>query len=525
MYSNLTLQAKSLAYNSSLAKRILSSMHILDNLNCENNPGCLFTAKHLGCSHARQSVGWLRNRTESHGLATVATKDLTVTQQYNESLRSAAGCCPAHSPSRPKAAQMKFFLIVLKNVRRNLLRTTLTSLGTMVLVFVVTLVWSVLGFLSAATSEKSNNFKAIISERWQIPSQMPFAYAARLSEGAPRHPGDLKIAPEDSMTWQFYGGSLEREQAKRTLDNGLFFFAMDPTRILTMMDELDSLPPAKAQALAAPIRKMQENRQGVIIGRDRLARLKKQVGDRFTLFGGNYKDINLEFEVVGTFPEGTRYDLSAIMNRDYLNAALDDYERANKGKKHPLAAKSLNLVWLRVPDKAAFNKLAAQITSSPEFQAPAVKCETASSGISTFLEAYKDIFWAMRWFLAPAILITLSLVIANAISISVRERRMEIAVLKVLGFQPGHILGLVLAEAVLIGTTAGLASATLTYFVITVWMGGLKFPIAFFSSFFIPPDAVWWGLAVGAATAFLGSVVPAWSARSVKVADVFSKVA
>ena len=66
-----------------------------------------------------------------------------------------------------------------------------------------------------------------------------------------------------------------------------------------------------------------------------------------------------------------------------------------------------------------------------------MKCETASSGIATFLEAYRDLIWGMRWLLAPAILVTLSLVISNAISISVRERRMELAVLKVLGFRPG----------------------------------------------------------------------------------------
>ena len=45
----------------------------------------------------------------------------------------------------------------------------------------------------------------------------------------------------------------------------------------------------------------------------------------------------------------------------------------------------------------------------------------------------------------------MALVIANAISISVRERRTEMAVLKVLGFRPGQILVLVLGEALLIG--------------------------------------------------------------------------
>ena len=73
---------------------------------------------------------------------------------------------------------MKFVLLVLKNIRRNLVLSSLTSLGTIVLVLVVTLVWSVLAFLDRATSEKQRNLKAIITERWQIPSQMPFSSSA-----------------------------------------------------------------------------------------------------------------------------------------------------------------------------------------------------------------------------------------------------------------------------------------------------------------------------------------------------------
>jgi putative ABC transport system permease protein len=56
-------------------------------------------------------------------------------------------------------------------------------------------------------------------------------------------------------------------------------------------------------------------------------------------------------------------------------------------------------------------------------------------------------------------------------------------------------------------------------------MGGIQFPIGFFDRFFIPVDALWWGLAMGGGAALLGSFAPAWSARNVKVADVFSKVA
>ena len=101
-----------------------------------------------------------------------------------------------------------------------------------------------------------------------------------------------------------------------------------------------------------------------------------------------------------------------------------------------MADRSLSLVLVKVDDKEAYNRVAEQITTSPYYHNPQVKCETESSGIGSFLDAYRDLLWGMRWLLAPACLGTLALVLANAISISVRERRTEMAVLKVLGFRP-----------------------------------------------------------------------------------------
>ena len=60
---------------------------------------------------------------------------------------------------------MKFFLLIVKNVGRNMLRATLTALGTMVLVLVVTLVWSILALLDLVTAEKNENLKAMVTER------------------------------------------------------------------------------------------------------------------------------------------------------------------------------------------------------------------------------------------------------------------------------------------------------------------------------------------------------------------------
>jgi putative ABC transport system permease protein len=417
---------------------------------------------------------------------------------------------------------MKFLMLILKNVRRNLLRTILTAAGTMVLVFVVTLVWSVLDFLDQATSEKAQNLKTIVTERWQIPSRLPFSYAQTLAEGAPRNPEDVRVAPADSMTWQFYGGTLDPQN--RTMENNLFAIAMEPEKLMTMMDDLDSLPPDKAATFSQVVEKLKANKQGLVLGKERLRTINKQVGDRIKIYSINYREIDLEFEIVGLFPDG-RYDLSAVFNRQYLNDAMDQYPSTHGGKPHPMMSGSLNLVWLRVPDRDSFQKVREQIEESPFYSNPAVKCETAASGVSTFMEAYRDLIFGMRYLLAPAIIIVLSLVIANAISISVRERRTELAVLKVLGFRPSQILILVIGEALMLGGSAGLASAGLTYWVINRVFGGLNFPIAFFSTFMIPDNAVWWGLGVGALASLAGSIGPALSARSVKVSEVFSKVA
>jgi putative ABC transport system permease protein len=416
---------------------------------------------------------------------------------------------------------MKFVLLMLKNVRRNLLRSFLTGMATIMLVLVITLVWSILDFLAEATREKEKDLKAIITERWQIPSRMPFAYAAELENGGARNPGDVR--PTDSMTWQFYGGSLDPTKMER--DNLLFAIAMEPRKLETMMDDLDKLQGKEKADFHEVVMKLEQNRQGLILGRDRLKSLKKQVGDRIKLYGLNYKEIDLEFEIVGLFPEGGRYDQSAVMHRDYLNMALEQYPLTHGGRQHPMADRTLALFWIRVNSKADFERIAEQISTSPAFTNPAVKCETAASGVANFLDSYRDIFWGMRWLLTPAAIASLCVVSANAIGISVRERRQELAVMKVLGFRPLQIMLLVLGESMLLGLLAGTLGAWGTYYLINEYFGGFALPIAFFGKFFISDGALWWGPAVGLFAGFIGSVAPAWSACSVKVTEVFSKIA
>src|SRR5579871_1543586 len=158
-----------------------------------------------------------------------------------QNVAAAAAVCVAALAAFLAGRTLLFYLrFVFKSLSRNLLRSILTGLATAVFVLLVTMIWSVFALLDRATEAKSKDLKAIMTERWQIPSQMPFGYAASLEEGAATEPGDYQVLAEnDAMTWQFYGGTLD--PANRTRENILFFFCMQPSKLTKMMDGLDEL--------------------------------------------------------------------------------------------------------------------------------------------------------------------------------------------------------------------------------------------------------------------------------------------
>src|SRR5271165_7158905 len=97
------------------------------------------------------------------------------------------------------------------------------------------------------------------------------------------------------------------------------------------------------------------------------------------------------------------------------------------------------------------------------------------------------------------------------------------AVLKVLGFRPGHLLALVLGEALLLGTGTGLVTGALIYWIVNTFFSGIT--VGGSDPFPVPWEAVLWGGSVGGATALIGSVLPAWTACSVRPSQVFARVA
>jgi putative ABC transport system permease protein len=122
--------------------------------------------------------------------------------------------------------------------------------------------------------------------------------------------------------------------------------------------------------------------------------------------------------------------------------------------------------------------------------------------------------------IVTAVFFTMLLVTANTMAQSVRERTSEIGVLKTLGFTNGGVLGLVLAEAVLItvlGGTLGLAGA---------WWLGVQFEPVFrqyLPGFRVPADAIVLGAGFMVGLGLVAGAVPATQAMRLRIVEALRR--
>jgi putative ABC transport system permease protein len=181
-----------------------------------------------------------------------------------------------------------------------------------------------------------------------------------------------------------------------------------------------------------------------------------------------------------------------------------------------------------MPSKEAYQQLAAIVNEPGTFSAPAVKMETFSAAIQSFMEPFKDILWGLQVFVMPAVVVIMCLVIGITITIGVRERWTEMAVLKVLGFQPWQVMGMIVSEAVLIGVFGGMLSTWTVYFlprIISAINKAVEGNFKFFDRMEFPAIILLYGPILGILVGLIGAALPSWNARKVKVSEVFAQVA
>jgi len=118
------------------------------------------------------------------------------------------------------------------------------------------------------------------------------------------------------------------------------------------------------------------------------------------------------------------------------------------------------------------------------------------------------------------------LVVANTMSMAVRERRREIGVLKTLGFSDQGVMALVAAEAVLIGAAAGALGIALSGAAVS-GLSALPFlgdAVRAYPDLSLSPSLAAAGLAAALSVSGLAGIVPALLAFRIRVAEALRTI-
>jgi len=125
------------------------------------------------------------------------------------------------------------------------------------------------------------------------------------------------------------------------------------------------------------------------------------------------------------------------------------------------------------------------------------------------------------------ILFAVTLIVANTIAMSARERVTEMAVMRTLGFGQGHILGFILAEAIVMSLLAGVLGVALAKFaIIPAMVAGLnKTSVsAWLVNFRVSPATLAMAFVVSVGIGILAGFVPAIRSSRLKIVDGLRQV-
>ncbi|HEY7411061.1 MAG TPA: FtsX-like permease family protein [Vicinamibacteria bacterium] len=402
---------------------------------------------------------------------------------------------------------MKFLPFVVKHLRRNWVRTASTVLAMAVCIFLFCTLRSVLTAIDALL-EASSASRLATRHAVSLVFNLPLAYGPRIASV----PGVKRVAVN---SW--FGGSLPAKKEGKaeggegsTTDWSNFFpnMAVEAEPFFAMYPEYQ-VAPDQFQAFLQDL-------QGCVVGRKLADRFNWKVGDHFFLesFIPPYRKRSGPFEFVVRGIIDT--DRGKYPNTD-LNVMYFHYKYLREGSGRPLGA---GTYWVEIEDPGQAAAVSRAIDALFENSDAQTRTETEQAFAAGFISMAGNLALLLNT-IAMAVSFTILLVTANTMSMAVRERRTEIAVLKTLGFSSGQVMGLIVAEAMTLGVLGGAlgigGSKALVWLLTTT--PGIKDMLAGLglSELDIQPAVAAMGFGVALFLGFAAGFVPAWNAYRARI--------
>jgi putative ABC transport system permease protein len=388
---------------------------------------------------------------------------------------------------------MQLLKISARNLSRNKFRTLFTILGAAIAILAFTMLQTVLTAWNAA-AEHSAKDRIATRHKVSFVIALPKRYidTIRGTEGV------------SAATWANWFGAKDPNNP----DSFFATLAVDSKTFLEVYDEI-SVPEDQQKAWL-------EDRKGAVVGDVLAKQLKVKVGDKITLSGTIYPG-DWEFNVRGIY-KATRKSVDRsqfLFHWDYMNESLD-------------AGRQDQIGWVisRIDDVSRSAEISAAIDQTFDVKDTQTVTMSERAMNVSFMAMFSAMLTALE-IVSMIIMLIMALILGNTIAMGVRERTGEYAVLRAVGFRPGQIGLLVVGEALVIGMLSAVVGMGMAYPIVEQGLGRwLEENMgAWFPYFRISAQTAVAGVVLSVGLALIASVIPAWQAARLNVADALRRVA
>ena len=375
-----------------------------------------------------------------------------------------------------------------RNLFRRKGRTILTILAVAVAVLIFSAIRTAVAMWNAGADEAAKD-RLATRHKVAITMQLP----ARYIEEVRAVPG---VAAATWANW--FGGKDPKERTP-------FFAALaaDHNSWFDVMDEMTVPADQLAKWKATP--------NGAILGEVLAKTLEVQIGSKLVINSDIYPG-DWEFEVVGIY--------SASRKTVDRNTMVFRWDYVNNDPRNTWGKDQIGWVMSRLKNAGESAAVSKQIDKLFDEKDDQTVTMSERAFQLSFLGAFSAILTAFD-LVSFVILLIMTLILANTIAMSVRERTHEYGVLRAIGFPPSYILTFILAESVLVALVGGIVGIGLTFLAINMGMGPfIEENMAAMFPYFRTPSWVML-VAVGAAGVLggLAASIPAVRASRLKVTD------
>jgi putative ABC transport system permease protein len=379
---------------------------------------------------------------------------------------------------------MKFLALVLANLGRKKVRTTLTIGSFAVALFLFGLLVAIRGAFNQGV-EVAGADRLVVINKVSIIQPLPIAYRDKIAQ----------VPGVKAVTYASWFGGIYQDEKN-------FFpqMAIDPETWRAMYPEF-KVPDDEWEAFLKDLR-------GCIAGAATAKRFGWKIGDRIPIKGSYLPGI-WEFDLKGIYT-GARPDDDTTQfwfQRKYLEENGPQWYKGDVG---------WYVVRVANPDDAGkvIGAIDGRFANSPW----ETKTETEKAFAASFAKQMGNIEFLVLT-IGGVVFFTLLLVTGNTMAIAVRERVGELAVLKTVGFGDTLVLRLVLAEALvvaLIGGALGIVAAKAASPGLSGTLPGMVV--------YLPGASLGVGLALALLIGLLAGALPAFSAMRLNVVDALRRV-